>query len=102
MLRAHISFLGAATAVAMLAVGCGADPRATEWVASEVYVVDDRAACMDVTARGDGRRMSVCRDDRGTVDCRGGAAGASVSDADCRAAIRAVLDWESTAAGSGA
>jgi hypothetical protein len=84
-----------AIAAALVAGGCGSGAPATRWVASEVYVVDDRASCMEVTAADDGRRVSVCRDGGGSVSCRLAAdAGTEVSRPDCSAAIRAVRDWE--------
>jgi hypothetical protein len=90
-----VPILVAAVALATAAAGCGQSHHA-DWVASEVYVIDDRASCMSVTARDDGRRLSVCRDDRGAVTCRLTPDPASVvSGADCDAATHAVLDWES-------
>jgi hypothetical protein len=84
-----------ATAVAAVVAGCGTDSGGSTWVASEVYVVDDRASCMTVTAQEDGRELGVCRDDRGGVACRnGGDPDDIVSGAECDAAVSAVLAWE--------
>ncbi len=90
---------GIVVASAVVAAGCGGSRSSAEWVASEVYVVDDRAACMMVTDRLEGRQLSVCRDDRGTVSCRLGVdPPLPSSGSDCEAAIRAVENWEAGAA----
>jgi hypothetical protein len=81
-------------AVMAAVAGCGSSASG-DWVASEVYVVDDRSACMEVTDRRAGRTLSVCRDDEGVVTCRTGEDGADAATrADCDAAIRAVESWE--------
>jgi hypothetical protein len=87
-------------AVAMAVSGCGSS-TSEDWVASEVYVVDDRAACMEVTDRNQGRTLSVCRDDSGLVTCRhDGDPALAATRSDCHAAIRAVENWEETTASS--
>lgn len=86
----------ACMAAVALAAGCGGDSTSSSiWVASEVFVVDDRESCMTVTAQEDGRELGVCRDDRGVVACRRGSDPAHlVSGPECDAAVRAVLAWE--------
>ena len=88
------------TAVVVVA-GCGDSRRSTDWVAGEIYVVDDRAACMTVTDRLDGRQLSVCRDDGGAVTCRPGVDPRPTTGSDCDAAIQAVEDWETESSDSG-
>lgn len=86
--------LFAAIAVAAIATSCG-DRHGVDWVASEVYVVDDRSSCMTVTDRDGGREVGVCRDNQGRVTCRIGPERAAViSGRDCDAAVRAVRNWE--------
>jgi hypothetical protein len=92
---------GAVVATAVAASACGGSRASAEWIASEVYVLDDRAACMAVTDRLHDRQLSVCRDDRGTISCRHGVdPRRTASGADCNAAIRAFEDWEAASATS--
>jgi hypothetical protein len=87
---------GLVVVAAITAAACSGSHGSAEWVASEIYVVDDRAWCMAVTDRLDGRQLSVCREDRGAVSCRlGGDPPQATTGSDCDAAIRAVEDWES-------
>ena len=87
---------GAAIAVAAFVTACGGRP-ASDWVASEVYVVDDRLSCMTVTEKEDGREIGVCRDTEGRVSCRLTPGGPLVTrGSDCDAAIRAVRAWEAS------
>jgi hypothetical protein len=82
-------------ACVVVLAGCGSRAAPDDWVASEVFVVDDRSACMSVRSRADGRELAVCRDDAGHVSCRNGPRPDDlVGGADCDAAQRAVRTWE--------
>ncbi len=84
--------------LAAAAAGCGGTST-TDWVADDVYLVDDRSSCVTATDRADGRRVLVCRDNRGTVTCHLDVdPHQPTSGPDCDAAIEAVRDRETETA----
>jgi hypothetical protein len=88
----------AAVAGASVLAACGGG-RTAAWIASEIYVVDDSLSCMTATDPTGARTLEVCRDTDGRVTCRPGDGAQPATEADCRAAVRAVSAWE-TSAGS--
>ena len=90
--------LAAAVVLVSAAAGCGGTST-SDWVADDVYVVDDRSSCVTAIDRADGHRVLVCRDDRGTVTCHLDADPQRVeSGPDCDAAIEAVRERETETA----